>query len=93
MNSLKYLNGVLTVMTVLMAMGLWTWWVGGPAGRSVAMVQPAYAEGIVNAGHQRQQIVEQIKQLSQKVEGLSAMFRSGQARVRIEGGLPKKDKR
>ena len=92
MNSLKYLNGVLTVMTVLMAMGLWTWWVGGPTAPSVSMVQPAYASGIANAGHQRQQIVNEIKQLSQTVDRLSAMFRSGEARVRVDG-IPKKGKR
>ncbi len=81
MGSLRYLNAVLTVLVVLCALTLWTLWSGGSAG---PLAKPAYAVGIPNAGQQRQQIVDQLKQLSQKIEALHNLFRSGQARVKLE---------
>jgi len=82
-NSIRYLNSVLTVIAVLMMLGLWTRWAGGTNPQDLAMIQSANAAGIPNAGNQRQQIVNEIKRLSTQVENLSDLFRSGQARVRL----------
>lgn len=88
MRSIKYLNTVLTVIAVLLALQLWTLWTVGPVGQSdgpIGFDTPAQAVGIPNAGQQRKQIADAIKQLSGQVESLGNLFRSGQARVRIEG--------
>lgn len=85
MASLRYLNFVLTVIAVLLGMHLWTSW-------SVPTAAPAYAApqeapsggGIPNAGAQRQQQVDMLKRLSQQTDELIGLFRSGQARVRVD---------
>ena len=84
MNSIRYLNSVLTVIAVLMMLGLWTRWADGTDHRPLAMIQSAHAAGIPDAGSQRRQIVDEIKRLSNQVENLSDLFRSGQARVKLD---------
>lgn len=84
MGSPRYLNVVLTVIAVLMALELWTQWVGDGAGSTSTMTPMVHAAGIPNAGQQRQQIVDELRRLSQEVEAMHNLFRSGQARVKLE---------
>ncbi len=82
MQSVKYLNAVLTVIAVLLTLHLWAWQASpGSAPQAFDIATPAYA-GIPNAGEQRQQMVDEIKKLSSKVDALINLFRSGQARVK-----------
>lgn len=97
MSPSRYLNGVLTIIAVLLTLQLWTSWTGGPAAgnsgefaggmpdfASVAHAQED-AKGIPNAGAQRREIVELLKKLTIQTEALTGLFRSGQARVKVEG--------
>lgn len=84
MNSLRYLNSVLTVIVLLMAFGLWTRWMEGGSMPSSGLVSSAHAAGIPDAGGQRKQIVDELKRVSNELEKLTSMFRSGQARVRVD---------
>lgn len=108
MRSLRYLNLVLTVIAVLLTLQLWTMWASGPtlltdtavaapsrppSASVVRSRQAAKASGIPNAGAQRAETARQLQQLNQKADALINLFRSGQARVRIEGGLGADDKR
>lgn len=79
MRSLRYLNTVLTVIAVLLALHLWTLWIGGPSA-----VATAAAPGLGNAATQRRQMVDQLKRLTVKIEELTSLFRSGQARVKVD---------
>ena len=83
MQSVKYLNVVLTAITILLALQLWTSWAGASLDQPIELVSPAHAAGIPNAGHQRQQIVDRLKEVSAKLDQLNDQFRSGKARVRI----------
>jgi len=97
MRSLRYLNGVLTVIGVLLMLQLWTTWTGG----SASMAAPAMARsqtaptpgGIPNAGAQRRQMVDMLKRISQQTEVLTGLFRTGQARVRVEASQDTKKKK
>lgn len=82
MRSLRYLNGVLTCIAVLLTLNLATLWLSG--GPNVATVAHADTVGFPDAGTQRNQIVMAMRDLGDKMDQLNAQFRSGQARVRVE---------
>ncbi len=90
MRSIKYLNGVLTVIAVLLTLNLWTIWTAGvpTGGPAVDLAQDAQAApaGIPNAAAQRKEMIREMQAVNRSVAGLTAMFKSGQARVRVEGG-------
>jgi hypothetical protein len=74
----RYLNGVLTVLCVLLTLNLYTAWTTG--GDYVAS---AYAQGIPDEGAQRMQIIDQLKLMNTKMDQLNAMLTSGKARVTV----------
>ncbi len=87
MHSLRYLNTILTILAVLLSVQLWTSWntATDPTTSQQAFgPRAAYASGIPNAGAQRKQIVDLLKKQVQQTEALADMFKSGQARVRVE---------
>jgi len=88
MRSLRYLNTILTIVAVLLSLHLWTMWSVSPAGESLSLATEAQAapEGIPNAASQRKQMIDEIKSNTRKVEELLNLFKSGQARVRLEAG-------
>jgi len=85
MNSIRYLNGILTVLTIVVAMQLCTTWTTGPQ-----LGQTAQAQGIPDAGSQRRQIVDQLKLLNKKTEEVKALLTSGKVRVTVQ--LPEEGK-
>ncbi|MBI1367444.1 MAG: hypothetical protein GC162_02195 [Planctomycetes bacterium] len=78
MKSLAYLNGVLTVLAVLLALQLWTSWTSSPD-----IASPAYAQGIPDEGAQRNQIIDQLKLLNQKTEEMKGLLLSGKISVKV----------
>jgi hypothetical protein len=103
MRSLRYLNLMLTVIAVLLTLQLWTAWATGPAllsstaeaatGKHTRSYKAAKRSGIVNAGEQRADTNKRLDQLLKKTDTLIGLFRSGKARVRIEGASSKDTKR
>ena len=87
MQSLRYLNTLLLVIAVLLALQLWTAWAGGssPAQTAIA-ASPTPTAGFAGAGQQRKQIVDELKRLNQEMERLTRLFEQGDARVRIDSG-------
>ena len=87
MRSLRYLNGVLTILAILLSLQLWTSWTLSSSASGTARVlgpQSAYAAGIPNAGAQRKEMVDLLKKQVKQTEALTEMFQSGKARVRVE---------
>lgn len=78
MNSLRYLNTMLTVLAVLLALNLWTAWSGGPS-----LSPEAHAQGIPDSGAQRMQMIDQLKKLNERTNEIKQLLESGEARVRI----------
>lgn len=90
MGSLRYLNSILTILTVVMTLQLWTVWTGSGSPTPTGSPPPlsptqAWAEGIPDAGAQRKQMVDLLKQLVQESAAQTKMFKNGEARVRVEG--------
>lgn len=83
MQSVKYLNVILTAVAILLALQLWTSWTGASLDQPIKLVSSAHAAGIPNAGHQRKQMIDRLKEVSAKLDQLNDQFRSGKARVRI----------
>jgi len=79
MKSLKYLNSILTVLAVLLALQLWTTWNAAP----VDLASSAHAQGIPDEGAQRKQIIDELKLVNKKVDELKGLLVSGKVRVTV----------
>lgn len=96
MRSLRYLNTVLTILCVLVSLQLWTaWTVPGPGttmavAEAYPLVSEAQAAGIPNAGEQRKQMIDELKQQSRQIDDLMSLLQSGEVRVRVEA-MPSED--
>jgi len=84
MRSIRYLNTVLTILTVLLALQLWTTWTTVGADHGLTVATPAQAVGIPNGGAQREQMISLLKQQVAQTKTLTSMFRTGEARVKLE---------
>ncbi|HEX7008914.1 MAG TPA: hypothetical protein VF184_02965 [Phycisphaeraceae bacterium] len=84
MRSVRYLNAILTVLAVLLALNLWVTWAATPGGQALSWAEPAQAAGIPNAGEQRKQMIDLLKALNVKVNQLTELVESGKVRVQVE---------
>jgi hypothetical protein len=97
MRSIKYLNVILTVLCGLMVLQLWTTWTN-PGAPAVSLATPVQAApgvvggGIPDPGAQQKEIIDLLKELVRKTEEQTELFRSGQARVRLEAPAAEKPK-
>lgn len=92
--SLRYLNSILTVITVLLALNVYLGFTSSPAGHwlaghatqeAIASDQNAFSgAGIPNAGAQRKAMVDELKMMNAKVDRLSSDLTSGRVRVVVE---------
>lgn len=92
MRSLRYLNTVLTVIAVLLTLNLWTLWTVTPGGEAMSMSHNAQAQGTTVPASQRQQMIDELKQLNGKVGDLQTLLKSGEVRAKVEMPSDKKDK-
>ncbi len=96
MRSLRYLNTVLTVIAVLLTLQLWTTWSALPdtsVAQARSRVSTSHATGTFNSAAQRAETVKLLRQISKQNAALVDLFRSGKARVRVEGGSARDNKR
>ena len=80
MRSLRYLNSVLTVLAVLLSLNLYVAWASSP----VAVTSEAQAQGLSNAGAQRQEMVDLLKQLNVHLVEVKKSLNSGSIRVQMD---------
>lgn len=81
MRSLRYLNSVLTALAVLLSLNLYLAWSDSP----VSVASEARAQGISNAGAQREEQIALLKQINVNLREMSAALKDGSVRVRVEG--------
>lgn len=77
MRSMHYLNTILTVLTVLLALHCWVLLAGAPTSSSVTSVSTAHAQGVGGAAQRQVAIVDQLKALNKTVESLNTQVKSG----------------
>lgn len=83
MTNTKYLNAVLTAIALLLALNLW---VGvNPAPGSTNPEAQAVAQGRVDAGQQRAEMIKELKGLKSTVESMSKKLTDGSIKVKVEG--------
>lgn len=87
MRSLRYLNGVLTVLAVLLTLHLLTTWTLVPAPSFEQQANAQAAPG-TDPGMQRRQMIDLLKLLVQRTEEQTELLKSGQVRVRVEAATP-----
>jgi hypothetical protein len=86
MRTLRYLNGVLTVIAVLLTLNVWTMWqTAGQSNPRPSLTEPAHAVGRTNAGQQREKIIGQLKQANAQLGELHAMLAEGKLTVQVKG--------
>lgn len=83
MGSLKYLNGVLTIIAVLLTLNLWTTWSTTPAGKSLSIASPAQAMGFANPDAQRQQMIGLLKKLNVQLADVKKTLTNGSIHVQV----------
>ncbi|MFA9480194.1 hypothetical protein ACERK3_18125 [Phycisphaerales bacterium AB-hyl4] len=93
MHSMKYLNGVLTVLAVVLTLNLWVALTDSDTAASdrLTMTQQAHAQaaGPPNSAQQRREMIDAIKQTNTQLAELKSLLTSGEVRVRAE--LPARD--
>lgn len=92
MHSLRYLNTVLTILALLLTLNLWTAWTDSAGGHALSLTRPAEAQGIVNAGAQRKEMIDLLKKLNVSLSELDKKLTSGKLKVQVaDENDPKKD--
>lgn len=89
MNNTKYLNAVLTAIALLLALNLWVGVNASPS-NNTSLAGQAIAQGRVDAGQQRAQMIKELVGLKSTVESMSKKLSDGSIKVKVEGD-PSKD--
>ena len=89
MNNMKYLNTVLTVLAVLLALNLWVN-VNDTSSNGIGLESQAIAQGRVDAGQQRAEMIKELKGLKSTVESMSSKLTDGSIKVKVES-MPEGD--
>jgi hypothetical protein len=84
MTNTKYLNAVLTTIAVLLALNFWAGIHHAP-GVIPSLDNQAIAQGRVDAGQQRAEMIKELKGLKSTVESLSKKLSDGSITVKVEG--------
>lgn len=84
MNNMKYLNTVLTVLAVLLALNLWVN-VNDSSSNGIGLESQAIAQGRIDAGTQRAEMIKELKSLKSTVDSLSKKLTDGSITVKVEG--------
>ncbi|MEM1027101.1 MAG: hypothetical protein AAGJ38_03370 [Planctomycetota bacterium] len=89
MRNLRYLNGILTVLAVLLAVNTWVLIAGSPAGALLSPTNEVHAQGVGGNAERQAQIVAELKELNGTVNGLSSQLKAG-INVKVTS-MPKSD--
>ena len=84
MRSLRYLNTVLTILALLLTLNLWTAWSTTSVGDTLSISRTANAQGIVNAGAQRKEMINQVHQMNIAMVDLKTTLTDGAIRVHVD---------
>lgn len=92
MRSLRYLNTILTILAVLLGLEIWTTWMrpgdSGLASPAVAGADTRSTDrstgGIPDAGAQRKEMIDLLKQLNVQQADVVKVLKSGEVRVKLE---------
>ena len=79
MQSLRYLNSVLTILAVLLSLNLYVAWSAAP----VSIASEAQAQGLSNAGAQREEMIGLLKQLNTHMVDVKKTIKDGPMLVRV----------
>jgi hypothetical protein len=78
MRRLRYLNTILTVIAVLLALNAYALWTATPGGAMLDHAQAAHAQaGVPNAAEQRRQMIDLLKQTNVHLSDVKTTLRSG----------------
>jgi len=88
MKPITYLNGILTVLAVLLTLNLWTQWHAGPgAAQLPGLAQQAHARDVpapASGGAQRKVMIDELKRIKGDTQQISQLLSSGKLRVLVE---------
>ena len=78
MKDTRYLNVILTLLTIVLALNLVVTWGGSPS-----LLPRAQAQGIPDEGAQRNQIIDQLRQLNKRADSIHELMASGRLYVHV----------
>lgn len=80
----KYLNSVLTVIALLLALNLWVGAHQSPVAAAMDPSSEALAQGRIDAGQQRAEMIKELRLLGSKVDSMSKKLSDGSIKIKIE---------
>lgn len=90
MKQAKYLNAVLTVIALLLALNLWVGAHHSPAAAALDPAHEALAQGRTDSGAQRAKMIEQLSVLNDKIDAMSKKLTDGSVKVSVTS-MPERD--
>lgn len=92
MKQTRYLNFILTLLTLVMALNLVVEFSSGPSWSTTAQAQekknPSQVPALPDSGAQREEIIKQLRELNKKMDAMVKSMTSGEMKVRIASGSP-----
>ena len=85
MKSLTYLNGILTVLAILLGLNLATQWTASPA--ADVFVTEAHASGVpapASGSVQRRDMIKLLQEIKSETKDMNHLLSSGTMRVMVE---------
>lgn len=87
-SSLRYLNVILTALTLVMGLNLYVQVTAAPSGVAEAQAAVPKGGGIPDEGAQRHEMIKVLKSIDSNTNKMQSLMSSGKMKVRIE--LPEK---
>ena len=88
MKETRYLNFILTALTLVLALNLLLEFAKGPSWSSQAMAKEKHeVPALPDSGAQREEIIKQLKALNLKSDDMAKAVTSGEMRVRINSAV------
>lgn len=81
MKRISYRDSILSIIAVLLAANVWVQVSGGPTLSQNALAQDP--RGIPNAGYQRKEMIDGIREIGRRVDGLAKLIESGKLKVEV----------
>lgn len=81
MKRISYRDSILSIIAVLLAANVWVQISSGPAFSHEALAQDP--RGIPNAGYQRKEMIDGIREIGRRVDGLAKVIESGKLKVEV----------
>ncbi len=81
MKRFSYRDSILSIIAILLAANIWVQVSDGPSVNREAIAQDP--RGIPNAGYQRKEMIDGLREIGRRVDGMARLIESGKMKVEV----------